>query len=312
MEIDLLIALCSILLAAVIVLVFFVLYMRFSKSRRSIIKKATSDARRIKMESIADTRADLTKTKHDIEQEITDQLNNLEIAKSDFSRKREIFFRDLERLGFREEQLTEAEKANLQLQRDLTNKISEVNKKMASMANMSLEKIRESVIENVKLELASEINLMEEAAKNEATKNAQEAASKILISAMEKTAVELVSTTSIKVVSIPNPEMKGKIIGKEGRNIRAFEQYGGVDLIIGDSPNSISVSSFNPIRREIAVRALEELMIDGRIQPARIEETLIEAEKKLNQVIEEKGNEAVRELEIFDLPDEVKFFVGKL
>jgi ribonuclease Y len=286
--------------------------MRFSKSRRNIIKKATTDARRIKMEAIADTRADLEKIKHDAEQEIFEQLNNLEIAKSDFSRKRETFFRDLERLGFREEQLTESEKANLQLQRELTKKISEVNNKMAGIANMSLDQIKSSIMDNVQLELAAEINLKKEAAKLEATKNAQDIATNILISAMEKSSIDLVTSSSITKVTIPNQEMKGKIIGKEGRNIRAFEQYGGVDLVIDDTPNSISISSFNPIRREIAARALEELIDDGRIQPVRIEEALIESEKKLNTIIEQTGNDAVNELEIYDLPEEIKFLVGKL
>ncbi|KAJ3618748.1 hypothetical protein Zmor_008760 [Zophobas morio] len=277
-----------------------------------MLKKATADARRIKMEAIADTRVDLEKVKHDAEQEISEQLNNLEIAKSDFSRKRESFYRDLERLGFREEQLAESEKSNLQLQRELTMKISEVNNKMAGIANMSLDQIKSSIMENVQLELAAEINLKKEAAIIEANKKAQDVASNILISAMEKSAIDLVTSSSITKVAIPNQEMKGKIIGKEGRNIRAFEQYGGVDLLIDDTPDSIGISSFNPIRREIAARALEELIDDGRIQPVRIEEALIESEKKLNTIIEQTGNDAVKELEIYDLPDDVKFLVGKL
>jgi ribonuclease Y len=129
---------------------------------------------------------------------------------------------------------------------------------------------------------------------------------------MQKYATQIVTTSTIARIPIPDDEMKGKIIGKEGRNIRAFEQYGGVDIIIDGAQNSISVSSFNPIRREIAIRALKSLMEDGRIQPVRIEEALIEEERKIDEIIEEAGDETIRELDVYDLNDDIKIMLGRL
>jgi ribonuclease Y len=309
---EILIIISAILLSVVMVLTVVLFYMRFSKSRKNLLQKVNDDARRIKMETLADTRAEIAKIKYDANREIEEQINELVIGKNELTRKKELFHKDLELIIAREQEVTEVEKVNLKLKRNLQKSISDYNEKLAEVTHVNLEEARTTLFQNMKIELNAELDRYIEGLKDRTKKRSQEVASKIIVSAMQKYATQIVTTSTIARIPIPDDEMKGKIIGKEGRNIRAFEQYGGVDIIIDGAQNSISVSSFNPIRREIAIRALKSLMEDGRIQPVRIEEALIEEERKIDEIIEEAGDETIRELDVYDLNDDIKIMLGRL
>ncbi|SYV96065.1 Ribonuclease Y [Mycoplasma putrefaciens] len=137
-------------------------------------------------------------------------------------------------------------------------------------------------------------------------------ATQIMITAMERLKVDVVNQRTSNIVKLPNDDMKGRIIGKDGRNMKTFEQVGGVDIVIDETPNVITVSSFNPIRREIATRALENLISDGRIQPVKIEQELKKQEAEVDEIINESGIKTIEELKINDLDFELVKLIGKL
>ena len=141
---------------------------------------------------------------------------------------------------------------------------------------------------------------------------AKQQAVDIIIQALERYATDVVNEKTTTVIEIPSEDMKGRIIGKEGRNIRAFEKYAGVDLIVDETPGIVTVSCFDPIRREIAFQALQKLLIDGRIQPVRIEDVLLETKAMIDDIIIQTGSEVVKELNIFDINNRLVKLIGRL
>ena len=170
------------------------------------------------------------------------------------------------------------------------------------------EYLLKTVEDEVKHEAAMMIKDMESRAKEEANKKAKE----YVVTAIQKCAADHVSEATISVVPLPNDEMKGRIIGREGRNIRTLETLTGIDLIIDDTPEAVILSSFDPIRREVARIALEKLIVDGRIHPARIEEMVEKAQKEVEQMIREEGENAVLEVGIHGIHPELVRLLGKM
>ncbi|WP_018963138.1 ribonuclease Y [Coprothermobacter platensis] len=188
----------------------------------------------------------------------------------------------------------------------------EAVKKLQEIANMTTDEAKQFLFsrleEELKEEFGEKIRTFEENFKEEADKKASE----LIVSAMQRLTTEKPEDPVISVVELPSEEIKGRIIGREGRNIRTFERITGVDLIIDDTPEVVVVSSFDPIRREIARRTLEKLIIDGRIQPARIEEIFAKEKDAIEQEIVEAGDKAVRDLGIREMNADLKHIVGQL
>ena len=174
--------------------------------------------------------------------------------------------------------------------------VQELQGHLEKVANMSQDQAKQILMDNVEREMKDRAGQIVKSIEDDAVKNAKRKAKEIVLDAIQKTAVEHVTTTTTAFVEIENEEMKGRIIGKEGRNIRAFEYLTGVDVVIDDTPNGVILSAFDPIRREIAKMAMEKLVEDGRIHPARIEEMIEQVKSELEDIIIERGERAADEV----------------
>ncbi|OGC82864.1 MAG: ribonuclease Y [Candidatus Abawacabacteria bacterium RIFCSPHIGHO2_01_FULL_46_8] len=210
------------------------------------------------------------------------------------------------------EQFTHQQKDLNHKQTDLDKMIAEEQIKLSEIAKLSPEKAKEQVLKHAEREAAEDIEHLVRKIEAEAKEEAEKRARKVIGHAIQKYAGDVVSEATITVVQLPNDEMKGRIIGREGRNINAFERAAGVDVIVDDSPSAVLISGFDLVRREIAKRAMEELVEDGRIQPARIEEIIEKARKEVNTLMKEMGEKAVYGMGITGLhPDLIKI-IGRL
>ncbi len=187
-------------------------------------------------------------------------------------------------------------------------RIQELERISGLTSEQAKEQLLQTVEEEIKIETAKMIKEHENRAKEEADKKAKE----LVVNAIQKCATDHVAETTISVVSLPNDEMKGRIIGREGRNIRTLESLTGVDLIIDDTPEAVVLSGFDPIRREVARIALEKLVVDGRIQPTRIEEMVNKAQKEVETMIREEGEAATLEVGVHGIHPELVKLLGKM
>ena len=183
---------------------------------------------------------------------------------------------------------------------------------LEKISGYSQEEAKEILLKQIESEIRVEasqlIRDIETKAKEEADKNAKE----IIVGAIQRCAADHVAESTVSVVNLPNEEMKGRIIGREGRNIRAIENATGIELIIDDTPEAVILSGFDPVRREVARLSLEKLIVDGRIHPARIEETIKKAEKEVNASIKEAGEQATFDVGVHNLHPELIKFLGRL
>jgi len=224
----------------------------------------------------------------------------------DSADKREDSARKLEEKS--QDKLEQAEKRV----KDVDSLVADARKKLEQVAELSVEEAKKRLIaeieEEAKLDASKRIKVIEDEADDEAEKRAK----RIISIALQRYAGEYVCERAISVVDLPNDEMKGRIIGREGRNIRAIEAAAGVDIIIDDTPESVVVSAFDPVRREVARLTLEQLIADGRIHPARIEEVVEKTKKEIEQKIKEAGQQAMIELGIHGVHPEIVRLIGRL
>ena len=289
------------------------------KEAETLVKNATEEAAKIKDLALKEGKAEVLSLRQEVENElkqrkmeITEQENKLEIREDSLDRRSNSLDRREELLNDKETRL-DSRKNELEKQ---SNEIEEVLKqqlaKLEEIAQMKQEDAKKIIFEEVKekvsLEIAEYVKDEEEKARAEVKNKAKN----ILALAIQKYAGETASETTAATVALPIDEMKGRIIGREGRNIRAIESLTGVDLIIDDTPEAVVLSSFDPIRREVAKKALEILVSDGRIHPSRIEEVVERCRNEIEMDIREKGEEAVFETGIGKIhPDLVKL-LGRL
>lgn len=227
--------------------------------------------------------------------------------------KREDFLSDKEKdLSVKEETL----KKDKEVIEKLKEEVEEINKKkqaeLEKISGLSEEEAKEKLIKQVAENYEEDLMVRIQKLENTAEEKIEQKAKNILAATVQRLANSGVSDLMTSTVSIPSEEIKGKIIGKEGRNIRAFESASGTQLIIDDTPGTILISSFDPVRRQVARVALENLIIDGRIQPAKIEEEIKKAEDDINKIIKQKGEEAVYECGVFNLDPRVVAILGRL
>ena len=279
---------------------------------REIIDEALKAAETKKKEALLEVKEESLKTKNELEKETKERRAEIQKYEKRVLSKEETLDRKIEAVEKRDLGITRKEE-ELGKQRQ---KVDELEKKrqqeLERISGLTSEQAKEyllkTVEDEVKHDTAVMIKTLESRAKEEADKKAKE----LVVNAIQRCAADHVAETTISVVQLPNDEMKGRIIGREGRNIRTLETLTGVELIIDDTPEAVVLSGFDPIRREIARIALEKLIIDGRIHPARIEEMVEKAQKEVETLIKEEGEAATLEVGVHEIHPELVRLLGKL
>ena len=322
------IGIAGLLVGAVIGVIAVVVYYRkgFSARQKKLqedIVKADSDAEKLvgeaqktaesrKRELLLQAKEEITKAKVDLERDVRERKAELAKERHRIDQKEETLDKKLENLELKEDALDLRVSDVLAMEehaRDLERqKVIELER----ISSLTVEDARNLVLEQARLEyshdMAALLKHMEEQTREEADRKAKD----IIVSSIQRYASDYVSEVTVSVVSLPNDEMKGRIIGREGRNIRAIETITGVDLIIDDTPEAVILSSFDPVRREIARLTIEKLIVDGRIHPARIEEMAQKAKKEVAQTIKQEGERAAFDTGIIGLHPEIIKYLGKL
>jgi len=226
--------------------------------------------------------------------------------------REELLDRRLQELGKKERELFFKEK-QLEEERDKVKILeTEQRQKLEKLSGLSTEEAKKILLERVKEEIKEESTQIIRDAEKEAKEVANRKAQEIIATAIQRCAVNQVSELTVSTVSLPNDDMKGRVIGREGRNIRTFEALTGVDLIVDDTPETVVISCFDPLRRKIAEISLKQLIMDTRIHPARIEEIVEKAKKEVENIIKEEGEKVAFDMGISDLPTEIITLLGKL
>ena len=290
-----------------------------SKKAEEILEKAKKDAEKAKRDSILELKEESHKLKLETDKEIRERKQEInELEDRLLQREKNIDKRD-EILQNRDKMLEERDNALVLKQKDIQKaeeEMEELKKRemelLESISGFSKEKARDLIMKRVENDLEVEITSMVKEREIEAKLEVDKKAKDMLVMTMQKYASDVTNEKTVSVVTLPNDEMKGRIIGREGRNIRTIEAVTGVDLIIDDTPEAIVLSSFDPLRREIARQTIETLVKDGRIHPARIEELYDKTCKDFNNKILEYGNQAAFELGLSKLSPELVEILGKL
>ena len=279
---------------------------------REIIDEAIKAADAKKREASLAVKEETIKARHDFEKETKERRAELQKYEQRVLSKEETVEKKATVLERKEQSLTAKEKnidtEKAQLQELQAKHLQELERISGLTSDQAKEQLLSAVKEDVKHETAMYVKEMETRAKEDARKKAKE----YVVTAIQKCAVDHVAETTISLVQLPNDEMKGRIIGREGRNIRSIENATGVELIIDDTPEAVVLSSFNPVRREIARIALEKLIVDGRIHPARIEEMVEKATKEVETMMREEGEAATLELGVHGIHPELVRLLGRM
>ncbi len=279
---------------------------------REIIDEALKTAEAKKREGLLEVKEESIRTKNELDKEIKERRAEAQRYERRVQQKEESVDKKLEAIEKKETSLA-AREEELAKQKEIISKLNEQRlQELERISGLTSEQAKEYLLkiveEDVKHETAVLIKEMESRAKEEADKKAKE----YVVNAIQKCAADHVSEVAISVVQLPSDEMKGRIIGREGRNIRTLETMTGVELIIDDTPEAVVLSGFDPIRREVARIALEKLIVDGRIHPARIEETVEKARKEVENLIKEEGESACLDVGVHGVHPELVRLLGKM
>lgn len=274
--------------------------------------QSEKDAESIKKEKLLEAKEEIHKLRSELDREIKERRNDVQRQERRIQQKEDTIDKKTQQIEKREEQIqkkmTETEKIQEETERVKKLQMAQLEK----ISEFSVSQAKEYLLKQVEDELTHEkavlINSIEEQAKEEAEKKARD----IIAGAIQRCAADHVTETTVSVVSLPNDEMKGRIIGREGRNIRTIETLTGVDLIIDDTPEAVILSGFDPVRREIARRSLEKLITDGRIHPGRIEEMVEKSTKEVDNIVKQEGERAAFETHVHGLHPELVRMLGRL
>lgn len=289
------------------------------KQKEEILTEARKSAEAIKKEASVEAKELVYQTKSEAEKEIRDRRNELNQLDRRLRQKEEILERKGYQLEKREQEISKREREFSQKEKNLIDKEAQLNKlikeqiqTLERISGLSMESARQELFKKVEEEARFEAAKLAKRIEDEAREEAEKRSREIVSLAIQRYASDYVADETVTAVSLPNDEMKGRIIGREGRNIRALEAATGVDLIVDDTPELVTLSAFDPVRREIARISLERLIADGRIHPTRIEEIVEKVRKEVESTIKEEGEKAVFELGISGVHPEIIRLIGRL
>jgi len=287
-------------------------YRKAQKDAESIIKKAEQEAQELKRRAIVEAREEAHKLREEMESELRKKEQEVRAIEERLLKREEMLSRR-EEIVEKKETYLDSLRSQLEVaKKRIEQREKELDEKFTELAGMTVEDARKIVLEEARNRYEHDLALMFKQIKERYEEEAEKEAKKIIATAVQRYAPEYIGEITVSTVSLPNDEMKGRIIGREGRNIRAFEKITGVDLVIDDTPEVVVLSSFNPIRREIARITLEKLVADGRIHPARIEEMYEKAKQEVEKAIKEAGQEAALKVGVTGIHPELIKLLGKL
>ncbi len=284
-----------------------------------IIEDAYAEAKTIKKEAILESKENAQKLRDEVEQEVKERRNEVVKLEERLNQREEYIEKKEQAVDKKSDQLDEEKKDVATLKEALEkqkqegeNLKAQILEELERVAKLSKQEAKDMLISSMKNDAQKEAAVIVKQIEDEAKENGEKKAREIIGQALQRCATETTSEMTVSVVALPNDEMKGRIIGREGRNIRAIEAATGVELIVDDTPESITVSGFDPIRREVARLSLEKLISDGRIHPTRIEEIVDKMQKEVEKITKQAGEEACNETGIFNLNPELVKILGRL
>jgi len=279
---------------------------------KKIIEEAVKEAEARKREAILEAKEECLKLRNDMEREIRDRRSELQRLERRLVQKEETLDRKVDLIEKKEDTLsrkeTEVEATQAKLKELYNKQLNELER----ISGLTSEEAKKILLADIEKEIQHEAALMIKEMETRAREEGEKRARDIISLAIQRCAADHVAEATVAVIPLPSDEMKGRIIGREGRNIRAFETLTGIDLIIDDTPEAVILSGFDPIRREVARISLEKLIVDGRIHPARIEEMVEKAQKEVSNQIREAGEQAAFETGVHGLHPELVMLLGRL
>ena len=279
---------------------------------RNMLLDAEKNAENIRKEVVLEAKEEAQRQRNDAEKEIRERRNEISKAERRLNQKEDSIDRKLDNIEKKEESITHKEKKIESRLAEQEKILHKQLKELEKISGYTVDQAREIILQKVEQEARSEAAVLYKDIETKAKEEADKKAKEIITGAIQRCAADHVAESTVSVVPLPNDEMKGRIIGREGRNIRAIENATGIDLIIDDTPEAVILSGFDPVRREIARLALEKLIVDGRIHPARIEEQVEKATREVNAIIKEEGEQATFDVGIHNLHPELVKLLGRL
>lgn len=279
---------------------------------KNLILDAENKSETIKKEVVLEAKEEAHRMRGEVEREVKERRAEIQRSEKRLIQKEESLDKKIENIEKKEESIVSKEQLIAEKQRELEGFIEKQVAELERVSGLSVEEAKQILLSNCEKEIRHEASIMIKDIESKAKEEGDKKAKEIITGAIQRCAADHVAESTVSVVALPNDEMKGRIIGREGRNIRAIETMTGIDLIIDDTPEAVILSGFDPVRREIARLTLEKLIVDGRIHPARIEEMVEKAERDVNAIIKEAGEQASFETGVHNLHPEIIKLIGRL